>query len=50
MLEYKREKATLEAQLKDAQKRSTDHDDHLRIIDAWWSQVCDKGIFTLKRR
>jgi hypothetical protein len=39
MREYKREKATLEAQLKDVQKRSADHDDHLRIIDAWWSQV-----------
>lgn len=39
MLEYKREKATLESQLKDVQKRSVDHDDHLRIIDAWWSQV-----------
>jgi hypothetical protein len=39
MLEYKREKATLESQLKDVQKRSSDHDDHLRIIDAWWSQV-----------
>jgi hypothetical protein len=39
MLEYKREKATLESQLKDLQKRSTDHDDHLRVIDAWWSQV-----------
>ena len=39
MLEYKREKQTLEAQLKDVQKRSVDHDDHLRVIDAWWSQV-----------
>jgi E3 ubiquitin-protein ligase BRE1 len=39
MLEYKREKATLEAQLREVQKRSADHDDHLRIIDAWWSQV-----------
>ena len=39
MLEYKREKATLESQLKDVQKRSVDHDDHLRVIDAWWSQV-----------
>jgi hypothetical protein len=44
MLEYKREKATLEAQLKDAQKRSADHDDHLRIIDAWWSQVREKEL------
>jgi hypothetical protein len=39
MLEYKREKATLESQLKDIQKRSSDHDDHLRVVDAWWSQV-----------
>ena len=39
MLEYKREKATLESQLRDVQKRSVDHDDHLRVIDAWWSQV-----------
>ena len=39
MLEYKREKATLEAQLKDIQKRSVDHDDHLRVVDAWWTQV-----------
>ena len=39
MLEYRREKATLESQLKDVQKRSVDHDDHLRVIDAWWSQV-----------
>ncbi|TAQ85887.1 hypothetical protein B7494_g5799 [Chlorociboria aeruginascens] len=42
MLEYKREKATLESQLKDVQKRSVDHDDHLRIIDAWWSQLLDE--------
>lgn len=40
MLEYKREKATLESQLRDIQKRSVEHDDHLRIVDAWWTQVC----------
>jgi len=39
MQEYKREKTTLESQLKDVQKKSLDHDDHLRVIDAWWSQV-----------
>lgn len=39
MLEYKREKATLESQLRDVQKRSVDHDDHLRVVDAWWTQV-----------
>ncbi|RDW84747.1 hypothetical protein BP6252_02337 [Coleophoma cylindrospora] len=42
MLEYKREKATLESQLKDIQKRSVDHDKHLRVVDAWWSQVLDE--------
>ncbi|ESZ93723.1 hypothetical protein SBOR_5908 [Sclerotinia borealis F-4128] len=42
MLEYKREKATLESQLKNIQKKSTDHDDHLRIIDAWWTQLLEE--------
>lgn len=40
MLEYKRQKATLESQFRDIQKKSVDHDDHLRVVDAWWSQVC----------
>lgn len=39
MQEYKREKSILESQLRDVQKKSTDHDDHLRVVDAWWSQV-----------
>lgn len=39
MLEYKREKTILESQLRDVQKRSADHDDHLRAVDGWWSQV-----------
>jgi E3 ubiquitin-protein ligase BRE1 len=39
MLEYKREKATFESQLKDTRKKVIDHDDHLRVIDAWWMQV-----------
>jgi len=39
MLEYKREKATLESHLKEVQKRAVDHDDHIRVIDAWFSQV-----------
>jgi len=42
MREYKREKDTLESQLRDVQKRSVDHDDHLRIIDAWWTQLLDE--------
>ncbi|KAI8634842.1 E3 ubiquitin-protein ligase-like protein [Xylariaceae sp. FL1651] len=39
MLEYKREKATLEARLEELDKRCTHHDDHIRVIDAWWIQV-----------
>ena len=50
MLEYKREKATLESQLKDVQKRSVDHDDHLRVIDAWWSQVTSLSLLVLAIR
>ncbi|KAG9247846.1 BRE1 E3 ubiquitin ligase-domain-containing protein [Calycina marina] len=42
MQEYKREKTTLESQLKDVQKKALDHDDHLRVIDAWWSQLLDE--------
>lgn len=39
MREYKREKATLEAQLNDVEARSRYHDDELRTIDAWFDQV-----------
>lgn len=39
MLEYKREKATLEARLDEYARRATHHDDHLRVVDAWWLQV-----------
>ncbi|KAI1337804.1 E3 ubiquitin-protein ligase BRE1 [Xylariaceae sp. FL0016] len=39
MQEYKREKATLEVRLDDLTKRSTHHDDHLRVVDAWWLQL-----------
>ena len=39
MQEYKREKATLETELKDVKRRSVEHDDHLRVVDAWWTQV-----------
>ncbi|KAI0390799.1 E3 ubiquitin-protein ligase-like protein [Xylariaceae sp. FL0594] len=39
MLEYKREKATLEARLEELDKKSTHHDDHLRVVDSWWVQL-----------
>lgn len=39
MKEYKREKVALENQVANMEKRSAYHDDHLRIIDLWFSQV-----------
>jgi len=39
MQEYKREKNTLEARVKELTKAATYHNDHLRIIDAWFKQV-----------
>jgi len=39
MKEFKRERNDLEAQLNDLTKRATWHDDHVRTIDAWFSQV-----------
>src|ERR1700753_1561379 len=42
MQEYKREKNTLEGQLKEMRKKARYHDDHLRIIDAWVQQVIDE--------
>ncbi|KAI1607914.1 E3 ubiquitin-protein ligase BRE1 [Exophiala viscosa] len=42
MQEYKREKNTLESQLKEMRKKSRYHDDHLRIIDSWFQQVIDE--------
>lgn len=39
MQEYSRKAATYESRLEELHKRSVHHDDHLRIIDAWWRQV-----------
>ena len=39
MQEYKREKATLETKLKELSKSAAFHNDHLRVIDAWFKQV-----------
>lgn len=40
MKEYKREKSLYESQVQDLTKRSQHHDDHLRVVDAWFTQVC----------
>lgn len=39
MQEFKREKVTLESKVKEMSKAATFHQDHLRIIDAWFKQV-----------
>lgn len=39
MQEYKREKVTLEAKVKELTKAATYHNDHLRVIDVWFKQV-----------
>ncbi|KAI4787700.1 E3 ubiquitin-protein ligase-like protein bre1, partial [Aureobasidium sp. EXF-8846] len=42
MKEYKREKALYESQVQDLTKRSQHHDDHLRIVDSWFTQLLDE--------
>ncbi|KAF2679003.1 BRE1-domain-containing protein [Lentithecium fluviatile CBS 122367] len=42
MREYKREKATIESQLAEMEKRSQYHDEHLRTIDIWFDQLVDE--------
>ena len=42
MQEYKRERTTLETQLKEMRKKARYHDDHLRVIDSWFRQVIDE--------
>ncbi|PLB33563.1 E3 ubiquitin-protein ligase BRE1 [Aspergillus candidus] len=42
MQEYKREKSSLEAKVKEMSKATAYHNDHLRIIDAWYQQMIDE--------
>ncbi|RFN50338.1 e3 ubiquitin-protein ligase bre1 [Fusarium flagelliforme] len=42
MQEYSRKASTYESRLEELHKRSVHHDDHLRLIDAWWRQVLDE--------
>lgn len=39
MNEYKRAKRTIEKEYDELQKKAAAHDDHIRAIDAWFSQV-----------
>ena len=49
MKEYKRQKKDAEDQLAELRKKSAYHNDHLRIIDAWFAQLLDE-IRTLASR
>ncbi|KFH48159.1 E3 ubiquitin-protein ligase-like protein [Hapsidospora chrysogenum ATCC 11550] len=42
MQEYSRRATTAESRLEELHKRSVHHDDHLRIIDAWWLQILEE--------
>lgn len=42
MQEYKRERNILESRVEELDKKSAYHDDHLRIVDAWWTQLLDE--------
>ncbi|KAF1346640.1 BRE1 E3 ubiquitin ligase-domain-containing protein [Delphinella strobiligena] len=42
MREYKRERNLYESQVSELTKRSQHHDDHLRVIDAWFTQLLDE--------
>ncbi|KAF5536330.1 E3 ubiquitin-protein ligase bre1 [Fusarium musae] len=42
MQEYSRKASTYESRLEELHKRSVHHDDHLRLIDAWWRQVLEE--------
>ncbi|KAI6782210.1 E3 ubiquitin-protein ligase-like protein [Emericellopsis cladophorae] len=42
MQEYSRRATTAESRLEELHKRSVHHDDHIRIVDAWWLQVLEE--------
>lgn len=39
MQEYKRERGNLEIRLNEMTKNANHHDEHLMVIDAWFSEV-----------
>jgi hypothetical protein len=50
MQEYSRKAQTAESRLEELHKRSVHHDDHLRIIDAWWRQVSAPAASLMKKQ
>ena len=46
MQEYKRDKNGLENRLKDMGKKAQYHDEHLLLLDAWFSEVRNMSILS----
>ena len=44
MNEYKRAKKTIEKEYDELQKKAAAHDDHIRAIDTWFSQVSHSSL------
>lgn len=42
MKEYQRERNDLQSQVKEINRRALYHDDHIRLIDSWFSQLLDE--------
>ena len=42
MKEYKREKKHAQELVDELTSKMTDHDEHLRVVDAWWAQLLDE--------
>ena len=42
MQEYRKEKQILEEQVNRAKKKALHHDDHLRVVDAWFQEMLDE--------
>lgn len=47
LLEYRREKITLKGRVKELMESSEYHQDHIRLIDAWFKQV---SVYQLQSR
>ena len=50
MQEYKRSCSAMETRLEELQRRSVRHDDHLRVVDAWWIQLLQELTLIVDRQ
>lgn len=50
MQEYKRSCSAMETRLEELQRRGIHHDDHLRVVDAWWIQLLQELALIVDRQ